>query len=109
MTQESSGMSLLLRAEQKGYASSAGIMDSAVSVGATVDTEEQHQVVLSTGISVLGIQEMPDDPGDPEGMNGKGSQSFHIRPGTLFLQQTWSEVKTYDLSLPGEEDGVCCC
>lgn len=65
-------MFFLLRVEQKGYVSSVGIMDSVVSVGVIVDIEEQYQVVLSIGISVLGIQEMLDDFGDFEGMNGKG-------------------------------------
>lgn len=56
ITQESSRMSLWTRAGKK---------DSAVSAGALVETEGQHQMVFSPGRNVLGIQEKPDDPGDP--------------------------------------------
>lgn len=76
MTQESSRMSLLGIAGKKGSASTGDITNSEVSAGAPVDTKEP-QMVFSTGVRILGIQENPDDPGAPQGVPGKGSLLSH--------------------------------
>lgn len=75
MTGESSRMSLLARAGQKGSASTSSIMDSA-GVGGQRDTKGPHRMVLNLGASVPGIQESPDDPGDLP-FHGKGFLSSH--------------------------------
>lgn len=92
MTEESSRMSFLATAGQKGSASSSDFMDSA-GIGGPVDTKGQHQMVLSLGISVLSTQGGPGDPGGPQGVHGKGSLSFHNQPGTHSLHQAWSKVR----------------
>lgn len=72
ITQESSRLSLLARAGKKGSACSAGIKDSADSVGAPGDTKGEFQMVFGPGRNVLGLQEKPDDPGDPQGTHWEG-------------------------------------
>lgn len=97
MTEESSRMSL--------SASSLGIMDSAVSVGAPVYTKGRHQMVFSPGISVRGIQESTGDPGHSQHMNGEGLLSWNIWPGT----HSYTKISPNSgVVAPGEQVGVSC-